>query len=62
MIKKETTNTTNNQKVNTRHKNVIRSFNSLKESNGKVTDFSSCALDGRVFFWNTSELEKALSF
>jgi len=59
--KKDAT-TPSTQKVNTRHKNVIRSFNALKESNGKVTDFSSCALDGRVFFWNTSELEKALSF
>jgi len=49
-------------KVNTRHKNVIHSFGVLKESNGKVTDFTTGALDGRILYWSTSDLEKSLSF
>jgi len=60
MIKKETTET--KPKVSTRHKNVITSFRVVKEDGGKVGDFTSSALDGRVLYWNVSELEKTLSF
>jgi len=45
----------------TRHHNVITSIQSFKVDGGKVSKFTTSGLDGKLLFWNVSDLQKNLS-
>lgn len=41
----------------TKHKNLIREVKVFKESNGTVSKFTTCGLDGRVLFWDLKDVQ-----
>eukprot|EP01080_Neovahlkampfia_damariscottae_P010477 gene10477-2999_t len=45
----------------TRHKNTINSISIFAESGGKVSEFCTAGLDGRICFWKVADIEKAVS-
>jgi len=48
--------------INTKHKNTITGLNAWRKSEqGNVTEFVTCALDGKILFWKVSDLEKTLN-
>ncbi|KAL9644448.1 hypothetical protein ABK040_016575 [Willaertia magna] len=44
----------------TRHHNVINSIQAFEVKSGNVTKFTTSGLDGKVLFWNVTELQKNL--
>jgi len=56
-----TTNTSTESTITSRHKNCINSIASFATVSGKVTDFVTGSLDGRVLFWKVSDLEKSVT-
>ncbi|KAF0974796.1 hypothetical protein FDP41_006270 [Naegleria fowleri] len=49
-----------NDSPTTRHHNVINSICPFKVEGGKVTKFVTAGLDGKVLFWNSSDIQKNL--
>jgi len=53
-------NTNTDTGISSRHKNCINSIAYYKQSSGKVSEFVTGSLDGRILFWKVAELEKAV--
>jgi len=55
-----TVTTSTESQITSRHKNCINSLAYYKKSGGKVSDFVTGSLDGRVLFWKVADLEKSV--